>query len=41
MPARLKHHGQAFDSAGWGDPQCDTMGRIGVLGLCSFGFPYI
>ena len=23
-----------------GDPQCGTMSRIGVFGLCSFGTPF-
>ena len=29
-----------LDSWKVGDPQKETMGRIGMLGLCSFGSPY-
>ena len=29
-----------LDSWYVGDPQNKTMGRIGTLGLCSFGSPY-
>ena len=29
-----------LESSYVGDPQNETMGRIGMLGLCSFGSPY-
>ena len=36
----LQYSSQVFGQLVLGDPQNETIGRIGTFGLCSFGSPY-